>query len=316
MRRFSAALLAVGLLSLIVGVNAHAPSGAIFTTVEDGSEVNFNHYPSKYHVYLDGGPGPGAPQHAAGLDDGRYVFQVTDPPGKRLLSEDNAECRQFDVVDGVIAAYVVVAACDPVNHDTGLDIDHNATTVQLMPYKDTPNRGGVYKAWAVRLDDFLEGCAALGEPNGLEVVDCGFKPGNAHGFVPRHSKTDNFKVKLDAPVREIDTRFFYDLDGNGHKGPAEEWIDGLQITWFDPIGGSNKKSSYYAPDLNIFHEAHVEAIEDGVHTIQIDDQPGCTVGLVHMDNVDQQVGPQTVAVNISSKLKEATIFIDVACVVE
>src|SRR4051812_44496850 len=56
---------------------AHAPSGAIFTTVVDGSEVNFNQYPSKEAVYLDGGPGPGAPQHAAGLDDDRYVFQVT-----------------------------------------------------------------------------------------------------------------------------------------------------------------------------------------------------------------------------------------------
>ena len=85
---------ALGLLALCsvlaVRVAAHAPSGAIFTTVEDGSEVNFNHYPSKEAVYLDGGPGPGAPQHAAGLDDGRYVFQVTDPSGKTLLSTDPA----------------------------------------------------------------------------------------------------------------------------------------------------------------------------------------------------------------------------------
>ena len=52
---------------------AHAPSGAIFTTLSDGTEVNFNIYPAKEAVYLDGGPGPGAPQTAAGLDDGVYV---------------------------------------------------------------------------------------------------------------------------------------------------------------------------------------------------------------------------------------------------
>lgn len=61
---------------------AHAPSGAIFTTVADGSEVNFNIYPNKPSVYLDGGPGPGAPQTAAGLDDGTYVFMVTNPSAR------------------------------------------------------------------------------------------------------------------------------------------------------------------------------------------------------------------------------------------
>src|SRR5687767_14856980 len=128
---------------------AHAPSGAIFTTVADGSEVNFNHFPSKQAVYLDGGPGPGAPQHAAGLDDGRYVFQVTDPSGKTLLSTDLARCRQFDVVNGVISQVVVQP--DGCHHVTGADIDHAATTVQLYPFLDTPNNGGVYKAWVTRV---------------------------------------------------------------------------------------------------------------------------------------------------------------------
>jgi hypothetical protein len=89
---------------LIVAVptaRAHAPSGAIFTTLADGSEVNYNIYPNKEAVYLDGGPGPGAPQTAAGLDDGTYVFQVTDPSGKTLLSTDAAICRQFTVAGGV-----------------------------------------------------------------------------------------------------------------------------------------------------------------------------------------------------------------------
>ena len=74
------ALLAIGAGSVWAG--GSAPSGAIFTTLPDGSEVNFNIYSSKDLVYLDGGPGPGAPATAAGLDDGTYVFQVTDPSGK------------------------------------------------------------------------------------------------------------------------------------------------------------------------------------------------------------------------------------------
>src|SRR5262245_2848466 len=187
---------------LASAAHAHAPSGAIFTTLADGSEVNLNQFPSRQAVYLDGGPGPGAPQTAAGLDDGRYVFQVTDPSGKTLLSTDQARCRQFDVAGGVIVA-VVVTGCE---HVTGVDIDHGATTVRLFPFLDTPNNGGVYKAWIVEVQDFLDGCAEFGVANGLNVVDCGHDPGNAHGFVGGHHKTDNFKVKNEPP-REIDARF-------------------------------------------------------------------------------------------------------------
>ena len=68
-------------------------TGAIFTTLPDGSKVNYNQYPSKPLVYLDGGPGDKAPQHAAGLPDGTYVFQVTNPNGVDLLSVDPAKCR-------------------------------------------------------------------------------------------------------------------------------------------------------------------------------------------------------------------------------
>ena len=46
--------------AFVAVVSANPPSGAIFTTVADGSEVNFNIYPNKEAVYLDGGPGPGA----------------------------------------------------------------------------------------------------------------------------------------------------------------------------------------------------------------------------------------------------------------
>src|SRR3954463_7991674 len=103
--RLWAGLVLLAVTTLIgVPLYAHAPSGAIFTTLSDGSEVNLNIFPSKEDVYLDGGPGPGAPQEAAGLDDGVYVFQITDPSGKVLLSQDPANCRQFNVAGGVITS--------------------------------------------------------------------------------------------------------------------------------------------------------------------------------------------------------------------
>jgi hypothetical protein len=298
------------LVSAVVGVlalgfttlaYAHAPSGAIFTTVEDGSEVNFNHFPSKEAVYLDGGPGPGAPQHAAGLDDGTYVFQVTDPSGKTLLSTDNARCRMFTVVDGIISGVVVSGGCE---HQTGSDVDHGATTVQLMPYLDTPNPGGVYKAWVVRVEDYLLGAQELGYPGetGLDVVDVGNKPGNRHGFIPAHSKTDNFKVK-ECPIVEIDTRFWDEATG--------AQLDGLGVTWFDPNGGSNKKWAYWAPELLVFHEAHVEAVETGFHNIVIEDQPGCTISQIIAPDGAVTDGPGTVKVHITNLKKDLTVFIDV-----
>src|SRR5207237_3695896 len=120
------AFVAVLSLCLTAAALADAPSGAIFTTLVDGSEVNFNHYDAKTDVYLDGGPGPGAPQTAAALDDGTYVFQVTDPSGKTLLSTDAVQCREFTVSNGIITGVT-----GPCPHDTGMDQDHGATTVQL-----------------------------------------------------------------------------------------------------------------------------------------------------------------------------------------
>ena len=313
MKRFvSTAVLAMLVATTGSVSRAHAPSGAIFTTVADGSEVNFNHYPSKADVYLDGGPGVGAPQGAAALDDGPYVFQVTDPSGKTLLSSDFAECRQFTVSGGVI----VSTAPSSCGHVTGTDKDHQtsgAITVQLVPYDDTPNNGGVYKVWVTPREDFLAGCSALGVADGLGAIDCGRNAGNLHGFVPAHSKTDNFKVK-DIPIREIDTRFFRDSDNDGHLSEGEEFMDGFGITWFDSHGASNNKYSYWAPEIQVFHEAHVEVIEDGIHRIQIANQPGCEVSTIHAgpDQVHYD-GPSVISVEMTRRMKEITYFIDVAC---
>lgn len=291
-----------------VTVHSHQSSGAIFTTLPDGSEVNFNIYDSKDDVYLDGGPGMNAPQTAAGLDDGVYVFQVTDPSGKALLSTDIAACRRVTVAGGIISG-LVTDGC-PAPHVTGLDVDWGATTVQLMPYDDTPNNGNEYKAWMTYVEDFLVACEANGIPNGLAVVDCGLgRRGNFHGFLGRHSKTDNFKVGGD-PL-EIDARFYR---GSLWAGEA---MDGFGILWNDTLGASNRKWSYYAPEHFVFHEAHIENVEVGRHNITVENQLGCTVGAIAVaGKVLPKSGPQTVTVNIKNNANYSynTIWVDVACI--
>lgn len=300
-------LVAAAIVLLPATARAAAPSGAIFTTLWNGTEVNLNQFPSKEDVYLDGGPGPGAPQTAAGLDDGVYVFQVTDPSGKMLLSTDIAGCRRISISNGIIASVVPTGGCE---HLTGVDVDHGATTVQLMPYLDTPNKGGVYKVWVTLVEDYLEGCEQQGIADGLAVVDCGplsrRSGGVAHGFIPAESKTDNFKVKEGKP-REIDVRFLDHATG--------AYIDGLEVTWFDTLGASNTKWSVWAPHLLAFHEAHVENVETGNHRFDIFDQPGCKVHEVVVDGEWMpEIGPQMVDVLAKPSFKSGTIFIDVYCI--
>ena len=156
------------------GSNSVHLSGALFTTTVDGSRVNANIYDAKADVYLDGGPGNGAPASSAALPAGDYYFQVTDPSGHTLLSQDALECRRVRInSSGVIEHSYAGTGCQ---HATGTDVDHaslGAITVQLMPYADTPNHGGEYKAWITPVADI-----------GLDGT-----------FQHSRSKTDNFKVK-------------------------------------------------------------------------------------------------------------------------
>jgi cysteine-rich repeat protein len=156
--------------------------GAVFTTTADGSRVNANIYAAKTDVYLDGGPGPSAPPHAAALAEGDYYFQVTNPNGNDLLSTDDIACRRFHVnASGVIDSVDPGPGCA---HEHGIDQDYaslGAITVQLMPYLDTTNPGGEYKVWVT------------------PVAAYDATSTHAHGFVPSASKTDNFKVLMATP---------------------------------------------------------------------------------------------------------------------
>jgi cysteine-rich repeat protein len=188
---------------LATSTSSASVDGAIYTSTVTGARVNANIYQLKEDVYLDGGPGPNAPAGSGALPDGNYCFQVTEPPGKLLLSQDADTCRRFTVTNNVIVSVAISGACA---HSTGIDQDYggtplNAITVQLIPYSDTPNAGGEYKAWVT------------------PVVN------NVCDFASGATKTDNFKVRgqLKCGDGKLDSGEECD-DGNAVDG------DGCSVT--------------------------------------------------------------------------------------
>jgi hypothetical protein len=301
-------------IALVIGaflfqnVSAGPPvTGAIFTTLEDGTRVNANIYEDKRDVYLDGGPGPNAPQDAAGLPDGNYYFQVTDPSGKKLLSEDPAWCREFVVEDGVISEYLGIGRTYEKGngkktktvdcyqdgwqhgmHDLGFDVDHDALTIQLMPYDDTPNKGGVYKVWATPVEEFVGDPMAMGS---------NYQPGNYHGFIPRYSKTDNFKAKVKGkPVTpEIEICKFEDVNGNGIWDAGEPAIPGWMIDITDPLDVTN--TYYTGADGCIVIYAPV----NGEYVIVENLPPGWGVTATIVDGVSVSPATHTVTIDVDYK---------------
>jgi hypothetical protein len=139
-------------------------AGAIFTTDSTCEITNENvHYEDKCDVYLNGGPDrPGS----AGLPDGTYYFQITDPSGATLLAGPEPTGGVPDTSEKVIV----------------VEGGEFTECIQLCPYLTTPNPGGEYKVWVTPTDAFNE--------------DWQTSPasGESFGFEPCESKTDNFKV--------------------------------------------------------------------------------------------------------------------------
>jgi hypothetical protein len=171
----------IALLTLVLNTAAMAQvSGAIFTTNWDSSFVNGNVYDLQTDVFLNGGPRPNAPCTAAGLPDGQYYFQVTDPSGSHLLSTDDIAARKVTVSGGLIVDHPVEAPHYPHYVGIGKCVGVNGSniTVQLFPFLPTPNPGGEYKLWMTKDYDY----------------DWTMTKGS-FGFIPSKSKTDNFKVQ-------------------------------------------------------------------------------------------------------------------------
>jgi hypothetical protein len=124
----------VGALFAVTGaVSAPPLPGAIFTTDSTCSGVNLNIYDSKGDVYVDGGP---AHTGAAGLPEGDYYVQVTEPNGTLLgTSVGSGNDKPIHVnADGEFAQCYNLYA--------------------LTQYDDTSNPGGEYKVWISTVSTF------------------------------------------------------------------------------------------------------------------------------------------------------------------
>ena len=235
---------------LVTGSSEANISGAIFTSTADGGvnvnlydnkcDVFLNGGPPPNAPCMDG---------PAGLPDGCYVFQVTAPPGgganETLLSQDSIKRRFVKVSGGVFvhddgtcaAAAGGLTDCGTptltdddcgntsegfVNNTGSGESGHDASigkcaavisgniSARLMPYDDTPNKGGVYKVYATKVEDYDNTCSDQ----------------SVFGFIHDNSKTDNFRVKPSVPPPppqqgEIDIFKFCDANGNGILDPPE-----------------------------------------------------------------------------------------------
>lgn len=320
-----AAAFAVGAVLLLgFGSSAMAQlSGSIHTSTEDGITVNANvDYLSKLEVYLTGGPPPNAPPGAAGLPEGDYYFQVTDPSGKYLLSSDHISCRRVHVNEyEVISLYYedgmnwefqngqnkmwIEVPCE--GHDWNLVADADLATlgaiaVQLYPFDDTPNNGGVYKVWLTPVaayDGPSIDCTGETDKNGCNVNGEGWTGGNVHGFIPSISKTDNFKVKENGRPRDpsdLTVRKFHDRNFNGawDTGDGEEEVFGWGITIYDP---SNVQNTYGTVVLILTPEI-------GTYTVVEDTPAGTSQTVAFLDGTAVDPLSATVHVNVADAFEE------------
>jgi len=187
-RRYTCAVLMIAFL-MSAGIASAGPmSGAIFTTDDACTGTNVNIYASKGDVYLDGGP---AHEGAAGLPDGDYYVQVTEPDGTLLGSTLTAS---VSVSGGEFAVCyrledILVKASDA-----------------SPGYDDTSNGGGEYKAW-ISLDPTF--------PNSGSKTD-NFKVKNDTPEPP--------------PPGHLVVQKFYDANADGLWTSGEPEITGWQVT--------------------------------------------------------------------------------------
>jgi hypothetical protein len=196
--RVATATLVVAIAVFALGAtSAHAATplpGAIFTTDSTCTGVNLNIYDKKEDVYLDGGPAhPGA----AGLPDGDYYVQVTEPDGALLgTSVGSGIPMPVHVADGEFdQCYQLSAILVKASDGT-------------PGYDDTANPGGEYKVWV----------------------------SNESTFTNNSTKTDNFKVKayVPPPPPELKVLKFYDANANGINDDGQ-LITGWQVRIQDGI---------------------------------------------------------------------------------
>lgn len=139
---------------------------------------------------------------------------------------DSYTMTQEVKVRGKMETQSTVVEC---RHQLGseyLEIDPSAMpdgeTIQLFPFANTPNSGGVYKAWVSTAASVEEACGNYIN-NELET---GENCNGFFGFIPRNSKTDNFKaLTQERPLYfDIALRSFHDKNLNCEYDPLVDEI--------------------------------------------------------------------------------------------
>jgi hypothetical protein len=239
-----AAFVALAAMALFTSGASAIVAGAGFTTfdVNQGgcngapNGVNCNNYASKDDVYVTGGP------TAGGLSDGSYYFAVLTPGSQNggfvdgasgNLSDtaaggtagdngsgDPVACRTFTVTSQLISDYSPSATdcADPyAAHAVGTSTPETGSKaiIQLSPYDDTDNPGGVY-------------ILAICQVGATSASQC---------------KYDAFKAPASncvtdctpPPFADIQGQKYYDANANGRLDTGEVGISGWQINLQDSL---------------------------------------------------------------------------------
>jgi hypothetical protein len=213
------------LLSASLAIPAAAQiSGAIYTSTASGAVVNQNYFNSKPEVFLNGGP---QNAHGPGLPDGIYYYEVTDPSTNNLLSGDDAVCRQLQVIGGAIAGrYDNNGAIGCAHANGAFNPANGSTPVQLIPFGDTTNNGGVYKVTLISQDAGI-GCTPVIDADNKTII----YPGGC-------KKSDNFRISLNCegagtcpppPFTTLSGLKFYDANVNHALDLGEVGVAGVTI---------------------------------------------------------------------------------------
>jgi hypothetical protein len=228
-----AALAATFIVFALVQLPAHAiVAGAGFTTYDKDqlgcndspNGIDCNNYDSKDDVYMSGGP------NAAGVSDGSYYFAVLTPGSQSdgfidgndgNLSDttsgatagdngsgDDVSCRTFTVTDHQITDNSSVCA-----HAEG-ESPNGRRIIQLSPYDDTDNPGGVY-------------ILAICETGADSPSQCKFD-----AFRIQSCPDDDCGV---TPFGTLSGKKYYDANANGQLDGTEVGIAGWEINIKDSI---------------------------------------------------------------------------------
>lgn len=186
-------------------------TGAIFTTDVSCNGTNVNILTDKSAVYLDGGP-----HHtdSAGLPDGNYYVQVTDPSGATILGKSISPV--VAVLNGSFTSCYQLSSI----------LFSASSSFVGQGYDDTTNNGGEYKVWVSQDATFT------------------------HGDV----KTDNFKVKSNPQDQtgSITGLKWQDDNADGVQQGTEPLLPNWQIVLWDQTHTTQIAST--ATDAQGFYE--------------------------------------------------------------